>query len=60
MIEEHFFSGYCFQADQARMVDAEFEDGKLIEADCLYETCLYREKCEIGKKITEAIKKDID
>jgi len=57
MTEECFFSGYCFQADQARMVDAEFEDGKLIEADCLYETCLHREKCEIGKKITETIQK---
>lgn len=56
MTEECFFSGYCFQADQARMVDAEFEGGKLVEADCLYENCIHREKCEIGKRISEKIK----
>lgn len=56
MTEESFFSGYCFQADQARIVDAEFEDGMLIDVDCLFETCLYREKCEIGKRILEKVK----
>lgn len=57
MSEELFLSGYCFQVDQARIVDAELENGELIEVDCLYETCLHREKCEIGRRITEALKK---
>lgn len=52
---EELYSGYCFQADQARIVAAEFEAGKLMDADCLYETCLHRSKCEIGRRITAAI-----
>lgn len=56
IMEEKFFSGYCFQIDQARIVDAEFEAGQLDSVDCGYENCLHRDKCEIGKKITEAVR----
>ena len=52
-MEELFLSGYCFQADQARIVDAEFDGCELLDVDCGYENCLHREKCEIGKRITE-------
>ena len=52
MEEELILSGYCFQIDQARMVDAELENGALLDVDCLYETCIHRKKCEIGKQIT--------
>ena len=55
-MEEKFFSGYCFQIDQARIVDAEFDAGQLNSVDCGYETCLHREKCEIGKRISEELK----
>ena len=52
-MEEYLFSGYCFQADQARIVEVECEGGRLEEVDCLYENCLHRGKCEIGKRIAE-------
>ena len=54
-MEELLLSGYCFQLDQARMVEAELEHGTLAEVDCNYETCLHRKKCEIGKRITAAL-----
>ena len=51
-MEELMLSGYCFQLDQARIVEAEFDGQELAEVDCLYETCIHRKKCEIGKRIT--------
>ena len=53
MEEEKFFSGYCRQADQIRMVGCCKEDGDLTDCDCLYETCIYNSECTIGKAITE-------
>ena len=50
-MEELILSGYCFQIDQARIVEAEFDGRRLVEADCLYETCIHRKKCEIGKRL---------
>lgn len=52
-MEELLISGYCFQADQARIVEAEFNGRQLLEVDCLYENCIHRGKCEIGRRIAE-------
>ncbi|MEA4966155.1 MAG: hypothetical protein VB055_10075 [Oscillospiraceae bacterium] len=52
MTKEELYSGYCFQADQARIVEAEFDGGTLTGVDCCYETCLHRAKCVIGRRIT--------
>ena len=52
-MEELMLSGYCFQLDQARIVEAEFEGRALVEVDCLYENCIHRKKCEIGRRIAE-------
>jgi len=52
-MEEYMLSGYCFQIDQARIVEADFEGRTLTEVDCLYETCIHRKKCEIGRRIAE-------
>ena len=56
MEKEAFFSGYCRQADQSRMVCAIAEDGQLVEADCLYADCPYGPECTIHQKIDEFIK----
>ena len=53
MEEEKFFTGYCRQIDQNRMAAAVKEDGQLVEADCEYETCLYRKNCTLGRAITQ-------
>ena len=55
-MEELMLSGYCFQCDQARIVEAEIEDGKLCEADCSFENCMHRGKCEIGRRIAEVLR----
>lgn len=53
MEEEKFFSGYCRQIDQNRMVEGVKEDGELTEIDCSYESCIYSSTCTIGKSITQ-------
>ena len=50
-MEEFMLSGYCFACDQARIVEAELENGVLAEADCNFERCIHREKCEIGRRL---------
>ena len=45
---ETVLSGYCRTIDGSRMVL--IEDG---EADCDFDTCAYRDVCEIGKRIRE-------
>lgn len=52
-MEEFLLSGYCFQADQARIVEAEFDGHQLLAVDCLYENCMHHKKCEIGRRIAE-------
>ena len=52
-MEELMLSGYCCQLAQARIVEAEFEGRTLVEVDCLYENCIHRKKCEIGRRIAE-------
>ena len=53
MEEEKFFTGYCRQIDQNRMVAGVKEDGSLTEIDCNYETCIYCKSCTIGQSITQ-------
>ena len=52
-MEEKVFSGYCFQLDQARIVEVELCGGNAVEPDCGYAACIHRAKCEIGKRIAQ-------
>lgn len=51
MEREAFFSGYCRQMDDNRMVCVEADGNHLMEADCLYETCPYGSECAVHEKI---------
>ena len=53
MEREAFFSGYCRQIDESRMVTAEAEDGTLTSIDCAYETCPHTQSCTVAQKITQ-------
>lgn len=53
MEKEAFFTGYCRQLDQSRMVAAEADGSELTEVDCSYETCPYNPSCTIAQKIRE-------
>ena len=53
MEEEKFFSGYCRQIDQSRMVSVLKENGQLEDVDCCYESCIYKDACTVGKDITQ-------
>lgn len=47
---EEFITGYCRCIDKSRIVL--MEDGA---ADCAFDTCPYKENCEIGKRIAEKL-----
>lgn len=51
MEREAFFSGYCRQIDDSRMVCVEAEGSTLTEVDCLYENCPYGSDCTVHQKI---------
>lgn len=51
MSDEKLISGYCRTQDQSRMVLVEYENGELLDADCLYEDCPFHTSCEIAKSI---------
>ena len=53
MEKETFFSGYCRQIDNSRMVAVVTEGKTLLEADCCYLDCPYAADCVIGQKIDE-------
>ena len=53
MEREGFFSGYCRQIDQKRMVAVEADGDQLTETDCLFDACPYGSECTIHKKIEE-------
>ena len=57
MEEELFFTGYCRQLDQSRMVTIELEDGRLTEADCCYGGCVYEPNCTVAQQISNACTK---
>ncbi len=50
---EKFFSGYCRQLDNARMVEVIAEDGEITEVDCCYGSCDFQTNCPIAKEIDE-------
>lgn len=47
---EQVLSGYCRTIDASRMVLV--EDG---EPDCDYESCAYRDVCQLGQEITRLV-----
>ena len=51
MEKESFFSGYCRTIDESRMVAVVTEDGKLLEADCCFESCIHAPNCTIAQQI---------
>lgn len=50
---EKFFSGYCRQLDNARMVEVIAEDGEITEVDCCYGHCDFQTSCPIASQIDE-------
>lgn len=56
MEQEFFFSGYCRQLDQSRMVTLVTEDGKLTEVDCCFGSCIYEPSCPIAAQIRQQLK----
>ena len=58
MEEEKFFSGYCRQIDQSRVVGCVKENKELTEVDCNYETCIYAKDCVVGRGIDHWLKQD--
>jgi len=55
MEKELFFSGYCKQLDNGRMVEAVLEDGKLTEVDCCFPECPFAPGCPIAINIQDAL-----
>lgn len=53
MEREGFFTGYCRQADESRMVSAEAEGATLLDVTCGYANCPYTDRCTIAQKIRE-------
>lgn len=51
MEKESFISGYCRCLDSSRMVELVTEDGKLLEVDCGFETCVHAPNCTIAQDI---------
>ena len=51
METEKFFSGYCRQLDNARMVEVIICNEQLLEVDCCYGSCVYQSNCPIAKEI---------
>lgn len=58
MEKECFFSGFCRQIDNSRMVAAVKEEGVLLEADCCYPECSYTADCVIAQRITAFLQED--
>lgn len=55
MSQEKFISGYCRALDQSRMVELEYEKGRLLDVDCGYGNCVHEANCRIAKAIREAL-----
>ena len=55
MEQEVFFSGYCRQLDNSRMVEVVTENGQLLEVDCCFETCVHTPTCTIAQSIRQAL-----
>lgn len=55
MEQEYFFSGYCRQLDQSRMVTLVTEDGTLTEVDCGFGSCIYEPNCPIAAQMRKKL-----
>lgn len=53
MEKESFFSGYCRTTDESRIVTTITENGKLMEVDCCFETCVHAQNCTIAAQIRQ-------
>ncbi len=51
MEEEKFLSGYCRVLDGSRTVEIVLENGKILECDCGYGSCIHQSSCPIAKEI---------
>ncbi len=51
MEKEYFFTGYCRQLDQSRVVAVVVEDCELSEVDCCFETCIHALSCTVAEEI---------
>ena len=58
MEREAFFSGYCRQMDNSRMVAAVAEGETLLEADCAYPDCPNASDCTVAQKISAFVKQE--
>ncbi len=57
MEQEFFFTGYCRQIDQSRMVCIVLENGEIEECDCCFGSCLYEPECPVAAQIRQAKEK---
>ena len=58
MEQEHFISGFCRTTDSSRTVTVETEDGRLLDVDCCYESCIHAASCVIAEKIRKLTKSE--
>ena len=56
MEREVFFSGYCRQVDDSRMVCAVSEGQQLLESDCCYPDCSFASGCTVAQSIETFLK----
>lgn len=57
MEQEFFFTGYCRQIDQSRMVCIVLENGEIEECGCCFGSCLYEPECPVAAQIRQAKEK---
>ena len=58
MEREAFYSGYCRQIDDSRMVAVVAEGTTLVEADCCYPDCPYAPDCPVAQKIADFLQEN--
>ncbi|MBR4016377.1 MAG: hypothetical protein IKK11_01010 [Oscillospiraceae bacterium] len=51
MEKEYFFTGYCRNIDQSRVVAVVVDDSELQEVDCCFASCIHVPNCTIAKEI---------
>ena len=56
-VEEYSFEGVCLLDNRKKLICVEVSGGKLQVTDCLYETCMRKARCEIGRKLEDMQKK---